>query len=73
MQYQDVTPSAVGKITTSQTLKNKIDKLTDMIKFGEFPSLFLESPSVVTSIQLCMLSLLRKHKTRVFVFPGSQL
>ena len=28
----------IGKITTFQTLKNKIDELTGMIDFGEFPS-----------------------------------
>ena len=35
------------------TLKNKQNKLelTDMIDFGEFPSLSKESPSVVTSIK----------------------
>ena len=43
MEYQDVTLSAVfthiGKIARFQRLKNKLDKLTDMIEFGEFPSL----------------------------------
>ena len=42
--------SHIGKITTFQILKNKIDELTDMIDFGEYPSLSLESPSAVTSI-----------------------
>ena len=42
--------SQIEKIATFQTLKNKIDKLTDMIDFGEFPSLSLESLSVVTSM-----------------------
>ena len=41
--------SHTGKIATFQILKNKIDKLTDRIDFGEFPS--SESPFVVTSIQ----------------------
>ena len=40
--------SHIEKIATFQTLKNKIDKLTDMIDFGEFPSLSLESLSVIT-------------------------
>ena len=31
------------RTTTFQTLKNKIDELTHMIDFGEFPSLYLES------------------------------
>ena len=46
--------SHIGNIATFQTLKNKqnkLDELTNMIDFGEFPSLSLESPSVVTSIQ----------------------
>ena len=36
---------------TFQTLKNKINKLTNMIDFDEFLSLSLESPSVSTWIQ----------------------
>ena len=36
------------KAASFQTLKNKIGELTDMIGFGEFLSLFLESLSVVT-------------------------
>ena len=39
---------------TFQTLKNKLhklDELTDMIDLWEFPSLSLESPSVVASMQ----------------------
>ena len=40
--------SHIEKIAIFQTLKNKIDELTDMIDFGEFPSLSLESLSVVT-------------------------
>ena len=45
--------SHTGKIITFQTLTNKQNKfeLTGMIDFGEFPSLSLENPSVVTSIQ----------------------
>ena len=43
--------SHIGKKTTFQSLKNKINELTDTIGFGEFPSLSLESPSVVASIQ----------------------
>ena len=43
--------SLIGNITAFQTLKQKIDKLTDMTDFGEFPSLSLESASIVTSIQ----------------------
>ena len=46
--------SHTGNITTFQTLKNKqnkLDELTDMVDFGEYPSLSLESSSVVTSIQ----------------------
>ena len=40
--------SQTEKITTFQTLKNKLDQLTEMIGFGEFFSPSLESPSVVT-------------------------
>ena len=43
--------SHIRKITTFQRLKNKLDNLTDIINFGESPSLSLESLSVVTSIQ----------------------
>ena len=43
--------SHIEKIATFQTLKNKIDELTDMIDLGEFPSPSLESLSVVTSMQ----------------------
>ena len=43
--------SQIEKIATFQTLKNKIDELTDMIDLGEFPSPSLESLSVVTSMQ----------------------
>ena len=43
--------SHTAKITTFQTLRNKLDELTDMIELGEFPSLSLETPSAVTSIQ----------------------
>ena len=46
--------SHFGNIATFQTLKNKqkkLNELTDMIDFGEFPSLSLESLSIVTSIQ----------------------
>ena len=43
--------SHTGKIATFQTLKNKLDELTDMNNPDEIPSRFLESPSVVTSIQ----------------------
>ena len=38
--------SRTGKITTFQTLKNKLDDLTDIIS-----ALILGSPSAVTSIQ----------------------
>ena len=34
-----------------QRFKNKLGKLTDMIEFCEFPLLFLEILSAVTSIQ----------------------
>ena len=43
--------SHIEKIATSQTLKNKIDELTDLISYGEFPSLSLESVSVATLMQ----------------------
>ena len=43
--------SHIGKMATFQTLKNKIDELKNLIEFGEFPLLSLESPFVVTSIQ----------------------
>ena len=39
--------SQIWKIRIFQALKNKINEQTDMIDFGEFPSLSLESPSVV--------------------------
>ena len=51
--------SHIGKITTFQILKNKIDELTDMIDFGEYPSLSLESPSAVTSIY-CVFIFMKK-------------
>ena len=38
MQYQDVTPAVVLHVL----------EMTDMIDFGEFPSLTLENPSAVT-------------------------
>ena len=41
--------SHIEKVATFQTLKNKTDELTDMIDFSEFPSLSLESLSVVTN------------------------
>ena len=40
----------IEKTATFQTLKNEIDEITDKINFGEFPSLSLESLSVVTSM-----------------------
>ena len=43
--------SHTEKIAIFQTLKNKIDELTDLIDFGEFPSLSFESLFVVTSMQ----------------------
>ena len=43
--------SHIEKIPTFQTLKSKIDELTDMIDFGEYPSFSLESLSFVTSMQ----------------------
>ena len=50
--------SHTRKITTFEALKNKLEELTDTIDFGEFLSLSLESPSVVTSVQyVCMLFL----------------
>ena len=67
--------SHIGKIITFQTLKNKIEELTDTIDFGEFLSLSLESLSVVTSIQYaCYLyeesksgsSVNNLHTTRMF-------
>ena len=52
MHYHDVTPSVVFYILKKkQSLKNKIDELTEMIDFGEFSLLSLESPSVVTWMQ----------------------
>ena len=53
VQCQDVTPSVlfhIEKIAIFQIIKNKIDEQKDMIGFGEFPSLYLESPSAVTSL-----------------------
>ena len=48
--------SHIKKVTIFRTLKNKIDELTNMIDFGKFLFLPLESPSVVTSIQyVCFL------------------
>ena len=43
--------SHIEKIPTFQTLKSKIDELTVMIDFGEYPSFSLESLSFVTSMQ----------------------
>ena len=40
----------IEKIATFQTLKNKIDELTDMIDSDEYPSLSLESLFGVTSM-----------------------
>ena len=40
----------IEKIATFQTLKNKIDELTDMIHYGGFPSLSLQILSVVASM-----------------------
>ena len=39
----------------SHTLKTKTDELIDMIDFGEFPSLSLESLSVVKIQYVCYL------------------
>ena len=48
--------SHIEEIATFQALKNRMGKLTDMIGFGEFPSLSLESLSVITSMhyQCCL-------------------
>ena len=43
--------SHIGKKAAFQTLKNKINKPTDMIDFDEFLLLSLESPSAVTLIK----------------------
>ena len=46
--------SHTGNITTFQTLKNKqskLDELTDLINFCEFPSLSSKIPFVITSVQ----------------------
>ena len=40
--------SHTEKIATFQTLKDKICKLADMVSFGEFSSLSLESLSAIT-------------------------
>ena len=55
MQYQDMIPLAVfHSIPNMKKKKKKNDD--DMIDFVEFPSLSLESPSVVTSVQyICYL------------------
>ena len=42
--------SHIEETATFQALKSKIGELTDMIGFGEFPSLSLESLSVITSM-----------------------
>ena len=55
--------SHIGQVTAFQTLKNKIDELTGMIDFGEFPSISLESPSVVTSIQYVVCYLYEENKS----------
>ena len=66
--------SHIGKMTTFQTIK-KIDELTNMIDIGEFPSLFLESPSAVTSIKyVCYLYEVNKsgsslNELRHRIFP----
>ena len=52
LEYDTVSSfSHTGKITTFQTFKKKLDELTDMINFDEFPSLSLECPSIVFTIQ----------------------
>ena len=47
--------SHIEKIATFQTLKNKIDELTDMIDFGELPSFSLESMFVTSMHCVCYL------------------
>ena len=54
--------SNFGKIRAFQTLKNKIDKLADIIDYGKFPSTSKESPLVVTSIQF-LICLYEKHNS----------
>ena len=58
--------SHTGKTATFQTLK-KQTRRTDryMINFGEFPSLFLESLSVVTSIQHVCYLMMRINQVQV--------
>ena len=55
VQCQDVTASVlfhIEKIAIFQAIKSKIDEQADMIDFGEFPSLSLESLSAVISVHL---------------------
>ena len=61
--------SHTGKITTFQTLKSKQKKLelTDMIDFGEFFSLSLESPSVATSIKYVCYFMMRINQVQVWM------
>ena len=61
--------SHIGKTITCLT--SKIDELTDVINFGEFPSLSLENPPVVTSIQyVCYLYEENKSGSSVNELPG---
>ena len=59
--------SHTGKIKTFQTLKSKQKnlELTDIIDFGEFFSLSLECPSVVTSIKYVCYFMMRINQVQV--------
>ena len=59
--------SHIEKIATFQILKSKIDELTDMIDIAEFPSLSLESLSVVTSMQYVLYVIFMKKINQVQV------
>ena len=62
-EYDSVsTCSHIKKIATFQTLKSEIDELTEMVDFGEFRSLSLESLYVVTSRQ-CVCSVYGENKS----------
>ena len=61
--------SHTGKIKTFQTLKSKQKnlELTDIIDFGEFFSLSLECPSVVTSIKYVCYFMMRINQVQVWM------
>ena len=57
--------SHAGKIATFQTLKNKLDKRADMIDFGEFPSVSLESPLLLLLFNMFVIFTMRINQVQV--------